>query len=190
MKKIFIALAILFCLAGNNFVEAAEKFTDDQLKQMISTTMENPAAKTLNLDVATFKKNFNDFMTNFIKETNAGEDAAKLEKVFLIGEPNTISKNGKTMFLKDFIETAAIFGSVDANGKFKVLNFFAINSEDKNEVLMRRLVLEAFVKGISPGFDATELLNKAKDNPSVTVGGVKYSFSTVGDLHVVSAVAE
>ena len=189
MKKFFIALMILFCVAGNN-AEAEKQFTDDQLKQMISSTMDNPATVPLNLDVATFKTNFNAFMADFLKETNAGEDSAKLEKVFLIGEPNTLTKNGRTLFLKNFLEDAAIFGSVDESGKFKVLNFFATLAENKNEMLMRVLVLNAFIKGISPDVDATALLNKAKINPTVTANGVKYSFSTVGNLNVVSVTAE
>ncbi|MBQ9498233.1 MAG: hypothetical protein IJR52_11770 [Selenomonadaceae bacterium] len=190
MKKFFIALTVLFFVAGSNFAEAASKFTDDQIKQMISSTMDNPATAPLNLDVATFKTNFNAFMADFLKETNAGEDSAKLEKVFLIGEPNTLTKNGRTLFLKNFLEDAAIFGSVDESGKFKVLNFFATLAENKNEMLMRVLVLNAFIKGISPDVDATALLNKAKINPTVTVNGVKYSFSTVGNLNVVSVTAE
>ena len=190
MKKFFIALTVLFFVAGSNFTEAASKFTDDQIKQMISSTMDNPATAPLNLDVATFKTNFNAFMTEFLKETNAGEDIAKLEKVFLIGEKNTLTKNGKTLFVKNFLEDAAIFGSVDANGKFKVLNLFSTFAENKNEMLIRRLVFKAFVRGISPDVDATALLTKSKENSTVTVGGVKYSFSTVDNLDIISVVAE
>ena len=189
LKKFFIALTILFCVAGNN-VEAANKFTDDQLKQMISITRDNPAAVSMNLDVATFKTNFNAFMAKFLEETNAGEDIAQLKEIFLIGEQNTITKNGKTLFLKDFHEDAAIFGSVDANGKFKVLNLFSTLAENKNELLIRRLVFDAFVKGISPDVDTTALLKKSKENPTVTVGNVKFSFSTVDNLDMISVVAK
>ncbi|MBR3748180.1 MAG: hypothetical protein IKP64_06080 [Selenomonadaceae bacterium] len=189
LKKFFIALTILFCVAGN-IAEAANKFTDDQLKQMISSTRDNPATAPMNLDVATFKTNFNAFMSEFLKETNSGEDSAKLEKVFLIGDQNTITKNGKTLFVKNFLEDAAIFGSVNANGKFTVLNLFSTTAENKNEMLIRRLVFEAFVRGISPDVDATALLNKAKENPTVTANGVKFSFSTVDNMDIISVVAE
>ena len=189
LKKFFVALTIFFCVAGNN-AEAANKFTDDQLKQMISTTMDNPVTAPLNLDVATFKTNFNAFMSEFLKETNAGENIAKLEKIFLIGEQNTLTKNGRTLFLKNFLEDAAIFGSVNADGKFKVLNLFSTTADNKNEMLIRRLVFEAFVRGISPDVDAAALLNKAKENPTVTTGGVKFSFSTIDNMDIISAVAE
>lgn len=61
LKKFFIALTILLCVAGNN-AEAVDQFTDDQIKQMISSTMQNPVTVPLNLDIETFKKNFNEFM--------------------------------------------------------------------------------------------------------------------------------
>lgn len=189
LKKFFIALTILLCVAGNN-AEAVDQFTDDQIKQMISSTMQNPVTVPLNLDIETFKKNFNEFMKSFIAETNAGEDSAQLEKVFLIGEPKVLSRNGKTLFVQNFLENTAIFGSIDENGKFKVLNFFSTLAENKNEMLMRRLILEAFVRGISPDVDAADLLNQAKENPTVTAGGIKFSFSTVDNLDIVSAVAE
>ena len=189
MKKFFIALTILLAVTVSN-AEAATQFTDEQLKQMISITMQNPAAVPLNLDVATFQKNFDAFITDFFNRGDDPDRSNKLKKIFLIGEPKLATADEMTLFVKRFPNGAAIFGSVDENGKFKVLNYFTTFTEDKNERLVHVMVFEAFIRGISPDNDAINLLTEAKENPTVTKAGVKYSFVKDGKLNIVSAVAE
>ena len=187
MKKFFVALAILFCVAGN--VDAAQ-FTAEQKTQMASITVQ-PSAAALTVDVAAFRNNFNGFMSSFIAQTNAGENAAKFEQIFLIDEQSIVTNGQNVLFVKNFMDMVAIVGSVDENGRFKTLNLFGAAIDDKNEAMIHGLVLDAFVKGISPDLNAQALLNEANKNSDGTFvkGNLKFSFATVDNLDVVSVTA-
>lgn len=185
MKKFFVALTILLCLSGN--VNAAQ-FTDEQLSEIFSDTAKNAAAP-LKLNVVAFKKNFNEFMSDFIKNMNAGDDADNLRDILLIGETNFVNVGKQKIFVQKFLDRIAIVGSVDAVGNFTALNLFAVQAENRNDMLVSVLILNAFVKGISPDLDAQALLTEAKENPVVVKGDVKFSFATVDNLNKVSAAA-
>lgn len=189
MKKFFVALTILFAVTAANVSEAAQ-FTDEQRNQILSMTVQ-PSAAALAVDVGTFQKNFNDFMSGFIAQTNAGNDTAKMEQIFLIGEQNIVTNGQNVLFAKNFMNMVAIVGSLDESGHFKTLNLVGAAIDDKNEAMIRMLVLEAFVKGISPDLDAQTILTEAKEHSDAPVvkGNVKFSFVTLDNLDVISVTA-
>ena len=188
MKKFFLTLTIFFCMACVN-AEAAAQFTNEQQSQMLSIVEQKSAAAVPFVDIATFQKNFNAFMEGFIKETNAGEDADKMRQIFLIDKPQFITNGERVLFVKNFMNMVALVGVVDPDGNFTAINFFGAQVDDKNAALIHTLILQAFVKGISPDLDATDMLVEAKENPVLTKGTVQFSFETLDNLNVVSAVA-
>ena len=190
LKKFFVALT--FALIVTNFCEAAE-FTREHVDRMMTLTLQNPAVKksaTLPVDAETFRRNYNDFITNFIRGTSAGTDAFMMERIFLIDGLKIFTRDGSELFAKNFINKVAIVGLIDG-GKCKVLNIFAAPLEDQNDALFNVLILQGFINGISPGLDATALLDEIKRSPveSATYNGVRYSVIRDGDLSIVTAVA-
>ena len=190
MKKFFIALT--FALIVTNFCEAAE-FTREQVDQMMTITAQNPAVKKsakLPVDAETFRQNYNDFITNFIRGTNAGTDAFMMEKIFLIDGLKTFTRAEGKVFAKNFLNKVAIIG-LSSGGKCKVLSIFAAPLEEQNDALFNVLILQGFVNGITPGLDATALLDEIKRSPveSAVYNGVRYSVTSDGDLSIVTAVA-
>lgn len=200
MRKFFVALTITLTVALTltlaNFAEAAQ-FTQDQFEQMVTTTVQNPAAAsknttTLPINVTTFQNNYNAFMTNFISQTNAtGEDATMMQKIFLITEPKIFTKDDETLFAQNFLNKSMIIGLSNNGSNFKVLTFFAVQSDEREDLMVNVLVLNAFVKGITPDYDSTALLDDIGKSSDATVvhNGVKYTVSKVGNLNVVTAVA-
>lgn len=184
----FIALLIITAQ-----VEAAQ-FTQEQFDEMISITAQKSAAenKILALDAATFQKNFNAFMTNFIKESNAGDDTPMLEEIFLIREPMIVQTDAGNFLAKNFMNHVAIVGSVEADGKLKALNFFSAPTENKNDMVITVLIFQAFTQGISPGLDVKALLGELEKNPSAPVirNGIKFSTDNQGTMEIITAVAE
>ena len=193
MKKILTALIVGLIICASVKVEAAQ-FAEEQFSEMLSVTAQKSAAesKALALDTATFQKNFNAFMTTFIKESNAGDDTPTLEEIFLIREPLILQTDTGNFLAKDFMNRIAVVGSVEANGNLKTLNFFSTPAENKNEMVVTILVFQAFTQGISPELDVKELLGELEKNPGapVTRSGVKFSVSKQGNLEVITAVAE
>lgn len=189
LKKFFVAL--MFVAVMFNGCEAAE-FTREHIGRMMTLTLQNPAAKfsTLPVDVETFRKNFNDFITNFIRGTSAGTDAFMMEKIFLIDGLKTYQRTEGSVFAKNFINKVAIVG-LNVGSKCSVLNLFAAPLDDQNDAFFNVLILQAFVNGITPGIDATALLDEINKSPdeSATYSGVKYSVTRDGDLNIVTAVA-
>jgi len=187
LKKFFVALTILLCMAGN--VNAAQ-FTAEQGEKMLSITLQNSDAP-LKLDIATFQKNFDAFITQFVNETNAGDDAEAFRQSFLIGKPRLGSVDGRTIFLRNFMDMAAILGTVDADGKIETINFFYPQIADQNDAMTYMLILQSFAKGISPDLDAQALIDEANKNPDGTFvkGNVKFTFKTLDNLNMVSAAA-
>lgn len=183
----------MLILTGSHFAECAE-FTREQVARMISITVNNPVAKTSTLpfDIATFKKNYNDFMTNFIAGTSAGTDAFMMKKIFLIDDLKIADTDGGKIFAKNFLNKVVIVGLSDTKDKVKVLNIFATPFEDKNDALFNVLVLQAFVAGITPGFDATALLEEIHRSPNeyAIKNGVKYCVGREDDLNVLTAIAQ
>lgn len=192
MKKFFVALTFMLILTGNHFAEATE-FTREQVARMIAITVNNPAAKTSTLpfDTATFKQNYNDFMSNFIDGTSAGTDAFMMKKIFMLDDLKSAETDGGKIFAKNFLNKVVIIGLSNAKDKVTVLNIFAAPFEDKNDALFNVLVLQAFVAGITPGVDATALLEEINRSPteSAVHGGVKYSVNRQEGLNVVTAIA-
>lgn len=193
MKKILTALIVGLIICAGVKVEAAQ-FTQEQFSEMLSVTAQKSAAETkaLAFDAATFQKNFNAFMTSFIKDSNAGDDTPTLEEIFLIREPLILQTDTGNFLAKDFMNRIAVVGSVEADGKLKTLNFFSTPAENKNEMVVTILVFQAFTQGISPDLDVKELLGELEKNPGapVTRSGVKFSVSKQGNLEVITAVAE
>lgn len=193
MKKILTALIVGLIICAGVKVEAAQ-FTQEQFSEMLSVTAQKSAAesKALALDATTFQKNFNAFMTSFIKDSNAGDDTPTLEEIFLIREPLILQTDTGNFLAKDFLNRIAVVGSVEADGKLKTLNFFSTPAENKNEMVVTILVFQAFTQGISPDLDVKELLGELEKNPGapVTRSGVKFSVSKQGNLEVITAVAE
>ena len=191
MKKIFIALMIALIVTSSSLVEAAE-FTGEQFNQMFTITAKNPAVnqnKTLKFNDETFRKNFNAFMINFIKQTNAGDDAAMIEKFLLIDGTAASPKGDYFVFGKNFGGKVVIIGLSEIGKNFKVLNFFAAKIENRDDALFYTLILNGFVKSISPDLDADTLLNKLKKNSVVIRGGVKFSVTKSGDIDIITATA-
>ncbi len=192
MKNFFLAL-ITVALVATSHVAAAD-LTAEQLDEIISRTAENSAAEsgaTLPVDAETFQKNFNAFVINFIRETDAGyTDASMMKRIFLLNDAKTFTRDGHQLFAKNFLNRALVVGLSDG-GKCKVLNFFATHAENRDDALFNVLVLQAFVRGIAPEFDAMNMLAAAEKNPSATVirDGVKYSVVTDGNTDIVTAVA-
>ncbi len=190
MKKIFVALTFMLILTGSHFAECAE-FTREQVAQMISITVNNPAAKNSKFafDTETFRKNYNNFIKNFIAATNAGTDAFMMKKIFMIDELKLHARDEGKIFAKNFLNKVAIVGLSNDYGKVKVLNIFIAPFEDKNDALFNVLVLQGFVAGITPGIDATALFEEIKRSPNETVihNGVRYSVTTEDNLNVLTA---
>lgn len=193
MKKILTALIVGLIICAGIKVEAAQ-FTQEQFSEMLSVTAQKSAAesKALALDATTFQKNFNAFMTSFIKDSNAGDDTPTLEEIFLIREPLILQTDTGNFLAKDFLNRIAVVGSVEADGKLKTLNFFSTPAENKNEMVVTILVFQAFTQGISPDLDVKELLGELEKNPGAPVirSGVKFLVSKQGNLEVITAVAE
>ncbi|MBO4780699.1 MAG: hypothetical protein J5497_08690 [Selenomonadaceae bacterium] len=196
MKKFCLALTIALILSISNFAAAATMFTAEQFDKIVALTIKNPAVTsnaTLNLDAATFKQNYDNFITNFIKETSAvGEDAEMMRQVFLLNDVKTDEYGSNQIFAKNFLNRVVIVGLSEMNGNFKVLNFFAPIVEERDDALFNVLVLNAFICGINPDLDATALLDEASKNPSVPVicNGVKFSVATIENINIVTAVAQ
>lgn len=191
MKKFLMTFIALLIITAQ--VEAAQ-FAQEQFDEMISITVQKSAAenKILALDAATFQKNFNAFMTNFIKESNAGDDTPMLEEIFLIREPMIVQTDAGNFLAKNFMNHVAIVGSVEADGKLKVLNFFSAPTENKNDMVITVLIFQAFTQGISPGLDVKALLGELEKNPSAPVirNGIKFSTDNQGTMEIITAVAE
>lgn len=191
MKKFLMTFIALLIITAQ--VEAAQ-FTQEQFDEMISITAQKSAAenKILALDAATFQKNFNAFMTNFIKESNAGDDTPMLEEIFLIREPMIVQTDAGNFLAKNFMNHVAIVGSVEADGKLKALNFFSAPTENKNDMVITVLIFQAFTQGISPGLDVKALLGELEKNPSAPVirNGIKFSTDNQGTMEIITAVAE
>ena len=193
MKKFLAALTLALIVASTNFVEAAE-FTSEQIKQMLTITIQNPAVtqnKMLKLNAETFRKNFNAFMVNFIKNVNAGTDSAMMRQFLAIDGADVSAKGDYTILGKNFGGKVMIIGLADNGKNFKVLNFFAARIENRDDALLYRLILDAFVKSISPDFDAKTLLDRFEKNHAAPVihNGVKYSVAKSGDVDVIAATA-
>ncbi len=196
MKNFFVALIVTLILSASN-IAAAETalFTEEQFDKIVAHTVANPAASeaaTLNLDAATFQRNYNAFITNFIRETSAqGDDAAMMERIFLLNDAKTFENDSKQVFTKNFANRAVIIGFNEAGGNFKVLNFFATIAEDRDDALFNVLVLQGFLRGIDPTLNAGDLLNEAQKDPSKPVirNGVKFSVATIENINIVTAVA-
>lgn len=196
MKKFCLALTIALILSISNFADAATMFTAEQFDKIVAFTVKNPAVNsnaTLNLNAATFKQNYDIFITNFIKETNAvGQDAAMMRQIFLLNDAKTYENGTNQIFAKNFLNRVVIVGLNEIGGNFKVLNFFATIAEERDDAMFNVLVLNAFIRGINPDLDATELLNEASKNPSEPVirNGVKFSVATIENINIVTAVAQ
>ncbi|MBE8952606.1 MAG: hypothetical protein SR1Q7_05620 [Quinella sp. 1Q7] len=196
MKNFFVALTVALILSASN-IAAAETalFTEEQFDKIVAHTVANPAASeaaTLNLDAATFQRNYNAFITNFIRETSAqGDDAAMMERIFLLNDAKTFENDSKQVFTKNFANRAVIIGFNEAGGNFKVLNFFATIAEDRDDALFNVLVLQGFLRGIDPTLNAGDLLNEAQKDPSKPVirNGVKFSVATIENINIITAVA-
>lgn len=196
MKNFFVALIVTLILSASN-IAAAETalFTEEQFDKIVAHTVANPAASeaaTLNLDAATFQRNYNAFITNFIRETSAqGDDAAMMERIFLLNDAKTFENDSKQIFTKNFANRAVIIGFNEAGGNFKVLNFFATIAEDRDDALFNVLVLQGFLRGIDPTLNAGDLLNEAQKDPSKPVirNGVKFSVATIENINIITAVA-
>ena len=194
MKKFLAAIIIgLIICAGIN-VEAAE-FTQEQFNKMLSISAQtlNAENKNLSLDAATFQKNFNDFMTNFIKETDAKDnDAKNLEEIFLIKEPMIVQTDAGNFLAKNFMNRVAIVGLLDANGSLRNINFFTIQTQDKDEVMVPVLILEAFAKSISPDLSASALMEDFEKNKNAPIvkNGIKFSIATDENINFITSIAE
>lgn len=190
MKKFFTALIICLIICAGGKIEAAE-LTQEQFDQMFSITTQNSSEnKALTLDVPTFQKNFNDFMTTFIKESKAGDDKPTLEEIFLLREPLIVQTDAGNFLAKNFMNHVAIVGSVDPNGNLKTLNFFSAKPEDKNDMVVTVLIFQAFVQGISTQIHIQELLGELEKNQSAVRNGVKFSVTEQGNMEIITAVAE
>ena len=193
MKKFLTALILLIiCAVGN--VEAAD-FTQEQFNKMLAISAQslNADNKNLSFDAATFQKNFNDFMTNFIKESNAKDDDAKnMEEVFLISEPMIVQTDAGNFLARNFLNRIAIVGLLDADGTLRNLNFFTTQTEDKDEAIISVLVLEAFAKSISPDLSAEILMNDFEKNQNAPIveNGIKFSIATDENINFITAIAE
>lgn len=190
LRKFFAALMLMLIVHGG--CEAAE-FTREQVDQMMTFTVQNPAVKksaTLPVDAEAFRKNFNDFITDFISGTSAGTDAFMMKKIFLIEEIKAFKRAEGNVFAKNFLNKVAIVG-LSNDGNCKVINFFAAPLEDKNDALFNALILQAFISGITPGVESTTLLDEIKRSPteSAVYNGVRYSVTGAGNLNVVTAIA-
>jgi len=194
MKKFFMSLLVGLIICTGIKVEAAE-FTQEQFNKMlsISTQTLNAENKNLSLDAATFQKNFNDFMTNFIKETDAKDnDAKNLEEIFLIKEPMIVQTDAGNFLAKNFMNRVAIVGLLDANGSLRNINFFTIQTQDKDEVMVPVLILEAFAKSISPDLSASALMEDFEKNKNAPIvkNGIKFSIATDENINFITSIAE
>ena len=193
MKKFFAAMMFALIFFGGNFVEAAAPFTAEQSEKIISMTAEISSAteKNLPVDEMTFRRKFNDFIINFILELNAGNDAAEMERLLTINDTNISVREEGSVFMKNFFDRIAIVGISDG-GNFRALNLFATQLNSRDDALINALILQAFVKGITPDFDSTSLLRASKKNPTAPVirDGVRYYISRDENLNIVTAVAD
>ena len=193
MKKFLTALLIAFLVTANNFSEAAE-FNGEQIKRMFSVTVQNPAVaqvKTLKLDAETFRKNFNDYIANFIREMNLGGDGVLMNRLLTIDAAAVTVKDDYCIFGKNFGGKVVIVGFGEKDKNLKVLNFFAAKINNRDDALFYSLMLDAFVKSISPDLDAKTLLDELDKNSDATLirGGVKYSVTKDADTDIITAVA-
>lgn len=196
MKKFFVALIVALILSTGNIAAAATTlFTEDQFEKIVAHTVANPAADsaaTLNVDAATFQRNYNAFITDFIRDTKAqGDDAAMMERIFMLSDAKTFENGSKQLFTKNFGNRVVIIGLNESGGNFKVLNFFATLTEDRDDALFNVLVLQGFVRGIDPTLNAVDFLNEAQKDPSKPVikNGVKFSIATIENINIITAVA-
>ena len=193
MKKFLMAMIVGLIICAGIKAEAAV-FDEEQFKNLLVITAENPAAagdKALPFDAVTFQKNFNDYMTNFIKETNANDDeSAMMKELFFIGDPPN-SEGKPSFFGKNFVGKSAIIGLIDEKGNLKILNLF-VAPEDKNDSLAASLILQAFFRGILTEPEAESLLEELNKKPSAPIvkNGVKYSISKEENLSIITAIAE
>ena len=196
MKKFFVALTVALILSAGNIAAAATAlFTEDQLDKIVAHTIGNPAASnaaTLNLDAATFQRNYNAFITNFIREAGAqGDDAAMMERIFTLNDAKTFENGSKQIFTKNFMNRVVVIGFNESGGNFKVLNFFATLAEERDDALFNVMVLQGFVRGIDSNLNAVELLGELQKDPSKPVirNGVQFSVATIDNINIVTAVA-
>ena len=196
MKKFFVALTVALILSAGNIAAAATVlFTEDQLDKIVAHTIGNPAASnaaTLNLDAATFQRNYNAFITNFIREAGAqGDDAAMMERIFTLNDAKTFENGSKQIFTKNFMNRVVVIGFNESGGNFKVLNFFATLAEERDDALFNVMVLQGFVRGIDSNLNAVELLGELQKDPSKPVirNGVQFSVATIDNINIVTAVA-
>ena len=194
MRRFVAAMAFALMLTAVNLAEAATPFTNEQIDKMFSITVQNPAAEdssTLPIDSATFQRNFNAFMMNFINDVSSGEESKMLQEIFLLNNASVTEHDEGIVFSKNFLNRAAVVGLSDG-GNFKVLNLFAAQLDDRDDALFNVLILQAFVRSISPDFDAMTLLRRAKKNPTAPIihNGVNYTITKTDNLNIVTAVAE
>lgn len=194
MKKFLAAIIVGLIICAGIKVEAAE-FTQEQFNKMLSISAQtlNAENKNLSLDAATFQKNFNDFMTNFIKETDAKDnDAKNLEEIFLIKEPMIVQTDAGNFLAKNFMNRVAIVGLLDANGSLRNINFFTIQTQDKDEVMVPVLILEALAKSISPDLSASTLMEDFEKNKNAPIvkNGIKFSIATDENINFITSIAE
>ena len=188
MRKLCAVFAIILILTAGKSIEAAD-FTPEQVDKIFDITIQKGVDvenSALPFDTATFQMNFNAFMTDFISSVSNGEDFAAMQNALLINNPIISPRNEGTVFAKNFFNRVAVVGLSDVDGKLKVLNFFATQPEGRDDSLYHVLILQAFVKGISPDYDATTLLNDLKKNSTVIRNGVRYTISKDGDLNIVT----
>jgi len=192
LKKIFAAMFALMLMVGH--VEAAD-FTPAQVDKIFELTVNNPAVAAdaaLPFDAATFQQNYNAFMMNFIVDVGTSEEISVLQKIFLLNGATVTLHDEGTVFTKNFLNRAAIVGLSDSNGRLKVLNLFAVQVEGRDDALFHALILQAFIRAVTPDFDSTSLLRAVKKNPAAPVvhNGISYTITRDENLNIVTAVAE
>lgn len=195
MKKLLIALTILFGVTCGNVSEAAP-FTDSQFDRIFTDITKNPAAApensaTLDINVETLKERFNGFVAPNLKSILGTDDISAMEKLFLIYDYKIFPKPDGDTFVNIFGSNVAIVGLATPNGgNFKVLSCAYTAPEDKNETLFVQLILTAFVGSVAPDVSVAELMNElTAENSSgtVTKGNVKFSITEDGNLDTLTA---
>ena len=180
---------VMFLTVG--VVEAAE-FTAEQSAKFFDMTVANPAATeepSLPLDAATFQMNFNAFITDFLGTVSTGNDFAEMQSALSLNNPVVTAREDGTIFSKNFWNRVSIVGFSGTDGKLKVLNFFATQPDSQEESLYHVLILRAFVKSISPDYDAATLLGDLKKNPIVIRNDICYTIARVGNLNIITATS-
>ena len=186
MKKIFATLIVLLTFAAQ--VEAAE-FTRPQLDKIFFDAGQIQSSATLKLDAETFKKNFNERITQILKAATGNDDISAMEHLFLIKEEKIIGATFTRVF-GDY--RTALVGSLAADGKFQALSFYYTTPENGDESIFTIWLMTAFVKTIAPDVNPQTLMNElTAENSSGTTeaGGVKFSVDAQENLNVLTAAA-